>query len=366
MKNEKITYKILTAIGFAGAAACYFFPFVRVNLGKYDDLLKDAFEILFDKEYGKFLDFSPFNVLKILFELKKDFSEVNGYIVLAFVLLVIPFILAVASAFTVFFTNYKKSGMILCCTGAYGMISNIVLRILLATTEVDVYFTKLSLKDYFSFDVASYVNLVLFAAGILMAVAMLIMSSSEDENQPDSIKNYNSTDYSYGNDYNYDLKNDYGNEYDYSSHDEITVATNPIDYDQPHPQGYAEASDMTVKLKPMKNSYLVGAENVVGHLHCKSGKYKGGVFPLCAGETLAIGRDSRQCNIVIGEDSVYVSRKHCEISFDQRRGQYLVKSDSINSVKVKNGKKIEKGQSQYLDKGTVIFLGNEENAFSLE
>ena len=103
----------------------------------------------------------------------------------------------------------------------------------------------------------------------------------------------------------------------------------------------------------------------VGYIVCEKGMYEGTSFPVGESETLVLGRDSKQCNIVLDENDLYIGRRHCEISFDGQRNQFFVKACSVNGVKLKNGKKIEKDDSAFLPRGTTVYLGSGENVFNL-
>lgn len=379
-KNEKITIKVLSAIGFVASAICYFFPFVKIEIGSSGDTVQSFLELFLGNEYSEYVNFSPMNVLKMLLNLREEFDEVTGYIVLAVFLFVIPFVLSITSAILVFVLKPKLSGVLLCCTAGYGMLADIALRILLAKTKIETFLISVSLDELFSFDSASYINFILFSLCLIAAIALIVpdrtdgnyyMNGQLDPQYYDTAAN----DYRAGNYYN---NGDYPvNNGDYPMNGEIGYAppdgpTRGIYYygDDTEPgtarNGYAEEDEPTVSVRGKAVTQPESDfRKTVGYIVCEKGMYAGTSFPVGESETLVLGRDSKQCNIVLDENDLYIGRRHCEILFDGQRNQFFVKACSVNGVKLKNGKKIEKDDSAFLPRGTTVYLGSGDNVFNL-
>ena len=92
-----------------------------------------------------------------------------------------------------------------------------------------------------------------------------------------------------------------------------------------------------------------------------SGVYAGACIPVRDGETLVIGRDPRQCNIVLG--SLSTSRKHCAITYDAYNNTYTVTDYSANGVFDKNGNRLEKGWKDLMRIGDEIRIANTVEVF---
>lgn len=82
-------------------------------------------------------------------------------------------------------------------------------------------------------------------------------------------------------------------------------------------------------------------------------------------QAITIGRDAAQCNIVISENAGKVSRKHCTVRYDYSENMYIVTDFSSNGTFLDNGKKLNAGVPTPVECGTVIILGDENNAFKL-
>ena len=57
MRNEKITIKVLSAIGFAASAICYFFPFVKIEIGSSGDTVQSFLELFFGQRIQRVCQF---------------------------------------------------------------------------------------------------------------------------------------------------------------------------------------------------------------------------------------------------------------------------------------------------------------------
>lgn len=96
-----------------------------------------------------------------------------------------------------------------------------------------------------------------------------------------------------------------------------------------------------------------------------TGIYKGAVFKLAPNEVVVIGRDPAESNIVISEESTFVSRKHCSVKFDSSLGCYIICDYSQNGVKMDEKYKLVKGVETAAERGSIIEIGNADNTFKL-
>ena len=102
-----------------------------------------------------------------------------------------------------------------------------------------------------------------------------------------------------------------------------------------------------------------------GSLVCLSGMYKGFDFPIKHQETIVLGTNSSVANIVISENSNYVSKKHCTVIYDAANTNYIVIDHSTNGTYLQNGLKLTRGVPKRLEKGAIIYLANSDNSFKL-
>ncbi|MGL5436050.1 MAG: FHA domain-containing protein [Lachnospiraceae bacterium] len=94
-----------------------------------------------------------------------------------------------------------------------------------------------------------------------------------------------------------------------------------------------------------------------------SGMYKDASIKMEYGNSIAIGRDEKQCNLILtGKE---ISRKHCDISYDAFEGIYLVNDYSTNGVFLENGERLANGQLVKLPVGSKIRMGDGEDVFLL-
>ena len=101
-----------------------------------------------------------------------------------------------------------------------------------------------------------------------------------------------------------------------------------------------------------------------GQLIGTAGQSAGLAFQLKNGETLTLGRDPMQCQILLSENNTSISRRHCSITFHSDTESYSVIDYSSNGTFV-DGVQLPKGQPQILNRGTEIALGNGEERFGL-
>lgn len=80
-------------------------------------------------------------------------------------------------------------------------------------------------------------------------------------------------------------------------------------------------------------------------------------------EKIIIGRDPRLCNLVLRGQKI--SRKHCEIRFDEEKNCYIVRDCSLNGVFRDNGERLIKGNGVYLPRNSVIYIASPDNSFKL-
>ncbi len=96
---------------------------------------------------------------------------------------------------------------------------------------------------------------------------------------------------------------------------------------------------------------------------CLKGSCEGLEVPIENGDVIFIGRDIESCNIIVSHSKV--SRRHCSISYDRKRNQYIVTDLSHNGTFTESGEKLLKDHSNILQNGSVIYLYNRDNMFRL-
>lgn len=96
-----------------------------------------------------------------------------------------------------------------------------------------------------------------------------------------------------------------------------------------------------------------------------SGMYAGQSIPMAPDDEMIIGRDNALCNLIVEQNADKISRKHCGITFDSRRGSYIVTDYSTNGTMVEGGSRLIANMPSTLPRGTVIILGSRENRFRL-
>ena len=117
------------------------------------------------------------------------------------------------------------------------------------------------------------------------------------------------------------------------------------------PQISSDSEDMTLGL-------------TTGKVEAVSGIYQGAVMELSLGEQLTIGRDEKNCNLVINEKEI--SRKHCEISYDAYKSCYYITDYSTNGIYLGDGSELDKKKSVCLQPGAIVQLGKTQNIFLLK
>lgn len=94
------------------------------------------------------------------------------------------------------------------------------------------------------------------------------------------------------------------------------------------------------------------------------GEYKGATLPAADGVRIAIGRNAKECNLVLTNPAV--SRIHCYVTYYADRDVYGVTDVSKFGVYDIQGKLIEKDQVVYMGTGDEIQIGKSNNVFRLE
>lgn len=126
-------------------------------------------------------------------------------------------------------------------------------------------------------------------------------------------------------------------------------ATKPQSRPQPKPQ---PAPVVPPKIK-QPAGYLKGIKGV----------FAGRMIPIKSGSYIRIGRSQVNNEIVL--NSPKVSRTHCVVEYDARRRKYRVIDYSSNGTWLMDGRRLVKNQENWLDEGTILVIGNDENVFEL-
>ena len=98
------------------------------------------------------------------------------------------------------------------------------------------------------------------------------------------------------------------------------------------------------------------------YLQGLTGTYASAHIPVSA-DILSLGRDPEQCSLVVNGPKV--SRKHCDIHFDNSISQYIIKDFSSNGTFTADGRRLISNMENAIPVGTVIYIGNSENSFTL-
>lgn len=101
----------------------------------------------------------------------------------------------------------------------------------------------------------------------------------------------------------------------------------------------------------MQGDYIAGGVRIL------DGKYKDAILKLKSEEKLVIGRDAKVSHLVL--EAPWVSRKHCEIIYDNQERTYYVTDYSENGTFIKSGNRLEREEAHCLASGTIITIGEE-------
>jgi len=83
-------------------------------------------------------------------------------------------------------------------------------------------------------------------------------------------------------------------------------------------------------------------------------------------ETLSIGRDPQQCQLVFPKDSEGVGRLHCTVRFDETRKAFILTDiNSTNGTFMGNGERMAAGSSSQIGDGGRFYLASQRNMFEV-
>lgn len=108
-----------------------------------------------------------------------------------------------------------------------------------------------------------------------------------------------------------------------------------------------------------------------GYLEGRAGMFKGKKIPARVNEVIVIGRDKSKADVVITRGNKFISRKHCTVRLSAKTNKYAVTDYSRNGVYIQGeggdlkDSRLPSKTTVHLDRGTVICLGLEGNAFYL-
>lgn len=105
-----------------------------------------------------------------------------------------------------------------------------------------------------------------------------------------------------------------------------------------------------------------------GQMRILTGLMRGATIPLPDGEQLWLGRDAKQCAVVLDQGYQKVSRAHCCVSYhaDGNRAGYYVMDNSSNGTFYSNMQRLQRGVKTYIPAGTEVLLGDRECRVRLE
>lgn len=137
-----------------------------------------------------------------------------------------------------------------------------------------------------------------------------------------------------------------------------TVRENPVQKEQE----IREAVLDRMPEAPVQPAVQKGARGVMVGL---SGDYQGAEIPFRDGETLKIGRDVS--NDLIFANAERISRFHCSLTWIAEKQKFQIVDKSSNGSFI-NGLEecIPQNIAIYLEPGTILDFGNEQNRFRLE
>jgi len=105
--------------------------------------------------------------------------------------------------------------------------------------------------------------------------------------------------------------------------------------------------------------------DATGNVKCLYGAFAGHSFPMQRNEELLIGRDSALAHVIVTGNNSKISRKHCGIRYDEQNFRYMVTDYSTNGTFLEDNRRLVANHPTPMPKGTIIYLGNRENAFQL-
>ena len=128
------------------------------------------------------------------------------------------------------------------------------------------------------------------------------------------------------------------------------------------PEEEEEDGEMDLEEPALPTEEPVRSETV-GFIRGLSGEYAGTQLTMHDNDTITIGRDPGQCNLVVAGSRV--SRRHCSIRFHADTNLYTLTDFSTNGTYYADGRQIQPNTSVELMPGTGIYLGNRDNSFQL-
>lgn len=96
------------------------------------------------------------------------------------------------------------------------------------------------------------------------------------------------------------------------------------------------------------------------------GSLKGKSYRLNDGKTVTIGKDAGQCEIVLGRDYRYVSRKHLVVAYDREKDVFYATDFSKNGTFSSNKRRLPYGKAVSIKPGSTLLLGDEESTIRLQ
>lgn len=94
------------------------------------------------------------------------------------------------------------------------------------------------------------------------------------------------------------------------------------------------------------------------------GECAGMEVPIDDGESIVLGRNSEECNLIITGDKI--SRKHCSIKYDKEEQVYSLIDYSSNGTYFVDGTRMEPLTPIWIKSGTQFFMGDQRNVFQLK
>lgn len=138
--------------------------------------------------------------------------------------------------------------------------------------------------------------------------------------------------------------------------------------------GNSNLQDLSRRVKPMDGyppvqphqpSQPVQPAQAEPALRGVAGMYAGSVFKIKPDQTVVLGRDPKQAQIVFSQGADKISRRHCSVMFSSRLGQYQVVDHSSNGTFV-SGSRLQLNVPVTLPRGTQLALGSNDNIIRLE
>ena len=104
---------------------------------------------------------------------------------------------------------------------------------------------------------------------------------------------------------------------------------------------------------------MTNNQSVQGKIYIRTGTYAGAALPVEDG--LVIGSDPEQCQLIINDPDV--ERKHCRITYDEKKNLYYIETYSISGVLKADGSVINQGYPVAMQPGEQIRIGKNEMEF---